>query len=243
MNLNTKKVAFITGGSRGIGKSVAERFKKEGWLVAICGTVESRLDKTSADLRLSCDVSRADQVKSGVQKILNSFGRIDVVVNNAGIAQVNSLDPDASDELWHRIIDVNLNGTYLVCKSVIPHLPNGHGRIINIASVLALRGVSDLTAYCAAKHGVLGLTRSLAHSLAPRKITVNAICPGWVGTGMAESRAKEIGVPVESLKKNVPLGRLIEATEIADLVFFVASSEASSMMTGQALTIDGGVLA
>ncbi|MFT3771672.1 MAG: SDR family oxidoreductase [Minicystis sp.] len=144
--------------------------------------------------------------------------------------------------LWHQIIDVNLHGTYHVCKHALPHLPDGRGRIINISSILGVKGVSDQTAYCTSKHAVIGLTRSLAHLAAPRRITVNALCPGWVRTEMAEERMREIGVTEADFKHTVPLGRFIEPGEVADLAIYLVS-EAASGITGQALLIDGGTSA
>jgi NAD(P)-dependent dehydrogenase (short-subunit alcohol dehydrogenase family) len=170
------------------------------------------------------------------------LGRLDALICNAGLAGSNSLDPDASDELWHRILDVNLHGTYHFCKHAAPHLPDRTGRIINVASVLALKGVPDQTAYCAAKHGVLGFTRALALALAPRGITVNAICPGWTRTEMARERMRELGLTEEALKAGVPLGRMIEPAEVAELALYLASPRAGGI-TGQALTLDGGALA
>src|SRR5690606_14665921 len=113
--------------------------------------------------------------------------------------------PRESDQLWHEILNVNLNGTYYMSKYFSPFISNEHGRIINIASVLGLKGVPDASAYCASKHGVIGLTRSLAHFFASRKITVNAICPGWVRTEMAAGRLGEIGWGEEQLSREVPL--------------------------------------
>ncbi len=237
--MKTAKTVFITGGTRGIGQALVHRFKSEEWRVATCSTSQS---KTVADLALICDVSNASAVKLTIDAIVQSFGKIDVLINNAAIAGSNSLDPQSNDDLWHRILDINLNGTYYTSKHALPHLPDGSGKIINIASVLALKGVPDQTAYCAAKHGVIGLTRSLATALAPRRITVNAICPGWVRTEMAASRMKELGMKEENLATCVPLGRWIEPSEIADFVFQLSSSPASAMITGQALTIDGGAL-
>jgi len=242
MNTAKKKVVLITGGSRGIGKALVQQFKENGWRVATCGTNEQTLQSSPADFKFGCDVSQVEEVKKGVEKVLKTLGTIDALINNAGLSGSNSLDPDSSDDFWHRIIDVNLHGTYYMCKHVAPHLPNDSGRIINIASVLALKGVPDATAYCAAKHGVLGLTRALAHQLAPRKITVNAVCPGWVRTEMAEGRMKEIGISEKNLETWVPLKRYIEPHEVADFVYYLASSAGSAMITGQALTIDGGTL-
>ena len=238
-----KQVVLITGGSRGIGLALVNQFKENGWLVATCSSSASNLSKINADFKFECDVAQGSQVKIGIQQVLSKLGHIDVLINNAGLAGGNSLDPETSDDLWHRIIDVNLNGTYYMSKYVAPHLPDQSGRIINIASVLALKGVPDQTAYCAAKHGVLGFTRALAHFLAPRKITVNAVCPSWTRTEMAAGRMKEIGLTEKGLETSVPLGRIIEPEEVADFVYYLASAPGSSMITGQALTIDGGALA
>jgi NAD(P)-dependent dehydrogenase (short-subunit alcohol dehydrogenase family) len=240
-----QRVILITGGSRGIGRAMVEIFRKNRWLVATCSTSLRTLETIDADLKFKCDVSRLQEVQSGIQNVLSKFGKIDALINNAGIAGTNPLDPNDpndNDEMWQRILDVNLNGTYFASKYVAPHLPDRTGRIVNIASVLALKGVHDSTAYCAAKHGVLGFTRAFAQYLAPRGITVNAICPGWTRTDMAHERMKEIGLTEEQMKKSVPLGRFVEPSEVADLGYFLVTSQASSMMTGQALTLDGGTL-
>ncbi len=238
-----KKVVLITGGSRGIGEAIVQKFKSQGWLVATCATSEERLEKSLADFRFKCDVSKAEEVKSGVEQVVKRFQGIDVLVNNAGFADDNSLKPNADNEIWNKVIGINLNGTYYMSKYALHHLPNNTGRIINLGSVLSLKGVGDAIAYCAAKHGVLGLTRALANRLAKRKITVNAVCPGWVRTDMAKTRMDEIGIDEEDLKTSVPLGRIVEPREVADLVYYLATSEGAAMITGQALTIDGGYLA
>jgi NAD(P)-dependent dehydrogenase (short-subunit alcohol dehydrogenase family) len=241
-DISTRKVVLVTGGTRGIGKALVEQFQRQGWAVAACGQNLAHLEALTADFKFQCDVASSKNVQDGIQQVLSSLGRLDVLINNAGLAGSNPLDPNSSDDFWHRIMDVNLNGTYYMCKYAAPHLPSISGRIINIASVLALKGVPDQTAYCAAKHGVLGFTRAFAHYLAPRKITVNALCPGWVRTDMAEGRMQEIGITEKSLETSVPLGRIIEPSEVADFAYFLATSPASAMITGQALTIDGGTL-
>jgi NAD(P)-dependent dehydrogenase (short-subunit alcohol dehydrogenase family) len=239
--MSQKKVALVTGGSRGIGLAIVQRLKEEGWCVATCATQEVNLQDNPADFKFVCNVANVESVKEGLNQVLNRFKKIDVLINNAGLSGSNPMDPGTTDELWQKINDVNLNGTYYFCKYTIPHLTDGSGRIINIASILALKGVPDATAYVSAKHGVLGLTRSLAHFLAPRRITVNAICPGWVRTEMAHDRMKEIGITETTLSTAVPLGRFVEPAEVADLAYYLASSSGASMMTGQALSIDGGV--
>ena len=167
-----------------------------------------------------------------------------MVINNAGVAGTNRLEADAplaeSDDLWRRIIDVNVNGTYYVTRYALPLLTTG--RVINIASVLGHKGVPDATAYCASKHAVIGFTRSLAHALAPRGITVNSISPGWTETDMAAQRLSEIGISAAEAAKGVPIGRLLEPSEIARMALFLASPEAGGI-TGQDFVVDGGVLA
>ncbi len=224
-----------------MGLAMVGHFKALGFKVAACATSLEGAKKGSPDFAFVCDVSNRDQVKAGVAATVKALGKIDVVINNAGLAGTNSLDVSDDDAFWNQIIDVNLNGTYYISKYALPHMNDG-GRIINVASVLALKGVPDQTAYCAAKHGVLGFTRSLAHALASRRITVNVICPGWTRTDMAHGRMAELGMTEASLKRSVPLGRFIEPAEIAQMAAYLAS-EAASGVTGQSFTIDGGVLA
>ncbi len=234
-----KRVVVITGGSRGIGKALVERFQAAGDIVATCATTLEGVGASGADVALVCDVTKADEVRAFVAEVVGQLGRIDVLINNAGVAGATSLDPDSDDELWHRIIDVNLHGTYYVSKHALPHLPDGSGRVINIASVLGLRGVPDQPAYTAAKHAVVGLTRSLAHFAGPRGITVNAICPGWVRTEMAESRWSDLGITEAEAGASAAIGRVVEPSEVADLCFYLAS-KAAGAVTGQAVPIDGG---
>lgn len=235
----TQPVALITGASRGIGASLAKRFHGGGFAVAGCA--RSPIDSHDVDLTLECDVSRPDRVKACIAATLARFGRIDVVINNAGLAGTNSMDPADDDSFWHEIIGANLHGTYYVSKYALPHLPDGRGRIINIASVLGLKGVPDQTAYSAAKHGVIGFTRALALLAAPRRITVNAICPGWTRTAMAEGRMRDLGLDEAALGQSVPLGRMVEPHEVAELAFYLAG-EVAAGITGQALVIDAGGL-
>jgi NAD(P)-dependent dehydrogenase (short-subunit alcohol dehydrogenase family) len=237
---HNQPVVFVTGGSRGIGKALVEKFQAEGWKVAACAV---HAKESGADLHLVCDVGDVEQVRVAIQSIMNTFGRLDAVINNAGATGTNSLDPKENDDLWHRAININLNGTYYVSKYALPYLPNNKGRIVNISSVLGLKGVPGATAYCAAKHGVVGFTKALAHDTAPRRITVNAICPGWVRTDMALNRMKEIGLSEEQLAASVPLGRFIEPDEVAELAYYLVASDASAGITGQTFTIDGGALA
>lgn len=235
------KTVFVTGGSRGIGRAIVERFKAQGWQAATCARSAESLADSAADLKLACDVADADAVRASVAATVAEFGAIDALVNCAGLAGSNPLDADSDDALWHRVIDVNLNGTYYFTKQAFPHIPDG-GRIVNIGSVLSHVGVADQTAYTAAKHAVLGFTRGFAKHAANRRITVNAVCPGWVATDMARERWQELGMDQDAAAADVPIGRVVEPDEVAALVQFLVSEEAGAI-TGQALNIDGGVLA
>jgi NAD(P)-dependent dehydrogenase (short-subunit alcohol dehydrogenase family) len=226
------KTAVVTGGTRGIGRAIADRLRGEGWDVLV-------LARRAADgphCFAACDVAEAGAVRAVFDRLV----RIDALVNCAGIAGANRLDDD--DALWHAIIGSNLHGTYHCCKAALPLLPDGSGRIVNVASVLGLRGVPDQTAYCAAKHGVVGFTRALALAVAPREITVNALCPGWVETGMAAQRYEELGITAEQAAAGVPTGRIASPGEVADAAVWLLRPE-SRGLTGHALPIDGGGLA
>jgi NAD(P)-dependent dehydrogenase (short-subunit alcohol dehydrogenase family) len=226
------KLAVVTGGTRGIGRAVADRLAAEGWDVLVL----ARRAAATPHRFAACDVADAVSVRA----VFSGLGRVDALINCAGIAGANRLDGD--DDLWHAIIGSNLHGTYHCCKAVLPMLPDGTGRIVNIASVLGLRGVPDQTAYCAAKHAVVGFTRALALAAAPRGITVNALCPGWVDTGMAVQRYAELGISAEQAAAGVPTGRIASPQEVAEATIWLLRPEARSI-TGHALPIDGGSLA
>jgi NAD(P)-dependent dehydrogenase (short-subunit alcohol dehydrogenase family) len=226
------KFAVVTGGTRGIGRAVADRLAADGWDVLVL----ARNSEPSPHRFIACDVADAGQVR----EVFAGLDRVDALVNCAGIAGANRLDGD--DALWHAIIGSNLHGTYHCCKAVLPLLPDGSGRVVNIASVLGLRGVPDQTAYCAAKHAVVGFTRALALAVAPRGLTVNALCPGWVDTAMAVRRYAELGITADQAAAGVPTGRIASAEEVADAVVWLLRAEARGI-TGHALPIDGGGLA
>lgn len=232
-------VVLVTGGSRGIGAAIVARFKEEGWKVAACATRPDAFSADEVDLALKCDVGRESEVRAAIAETVKRLGGLDVVVNNAGVSGVNEVSSASDNEAWSRILEVNLNGTYFVCKHATEHLPDKTGRIINIASVLGLIGVPDASAYCSAKHAVMGFTKSLALKLAGRGITVNAICPGWVRTDMANDRWREMGVTEAQIARRLPLGRVVLPEEVAALAYFLVSPLAGAI-TGQGLAIDSG---
>ncbi|MCA8941032.1 MAG: SDR family oxidoreductase [Planctomycetes bacterium] len=240
----------VTGGGSGIGRAIAIELVKAGATVALTGR---RLEPLQETVTLChgkgaahvCDVSDAGQVDDTFEMMTDQFGGIDVLVNNAGVGGPNACSGDGEDR-WDAIIRTNLDGVFFCSRAALAHMPDG-GRVINISSVLGQFGVPGYTAYCASKHGVIGFTKALALEVAPRGITVNAICPGWVDTDMAragmEDMAKNMGVSFEEARKiamnGVPLGRILQPAEIGRLVVYLASDDASGM-TAQAVSLCGG---
>ena len=245
------KIAFVTGASRGIGEAIALRFGREGARVALAGRdleasrrLARRMESEGQEaLPVACDVLDRDSVKRAIAAVVERWKRIDVLVNNAGDSGPTPLDdPDPDLTRWNAIIQTNLTGTFRVTREAAPFLSEG-ARIINMSSVLGRFGVAGHGAYAASKHGVIGLTRSLALELAPRAITVNAICPGWVETDMARKGFRRLASDEEKGRRlaaaMAPLQRVLEPDEVAGLAAYLASDDARSV-TGQAIVIDGG---
>ncbi len=227
------RTALVTGGARGIGAAIAARLVAEGYLVIVAGRHAPDALPLGQSF-LAMDVADPASVRAGFAAI----GRLDALVNNAGMAGVDALDP-GDHALWHAVMATNLHGPYYCAKAALPLLPDGSGRIVTIASVLGLRGVPDQAPYVAAKHGAIGLTRALALAAAPRGITVNAICPGWVDTAMAEGRFAALGITRAQAEQGIPTGRMTTPEQVADLVAFLLRPSSGSL-TGLALPIDGG---
>lgn len=228
------RTVVVTGGTRGIGRAIAARLAADG--ADVIAAARNPADLPPGVRFVRCDITDADSVKA-------LFARLETVhalVNAAGLAGPNPLTPD--DPLWHAILAANLTGPWLCCTAALAKMPDRVGRIVNMASTLGLRGVPDQPAYCAAKHGLIGLTRSLALAVAPRGITVNAVCPGWVDTEMAQARFRDLGISPAQAAAGVPLGRIATPEDIADSVAFLLSP-AAAHITGHALPVDGGGLA
>ncbi len=250
-------VVFVTGAGRGVGRAIARRFAMIGYAVAAAGRSASFLRQVADELTdlgstqqaLVCDVTDRDSVRRAVAEAERKLGPIDVLVNNAGAAESVAF-ASMSDELWDRMLAVNLTGTYLCTRAVIPGMfERGRGRVINIASVAGRKGFNYSAAYCAAKHGVVGLTRALAIEAAPKGVTVNAICPGWLDTDMTRESIERIVRATgrsaadarSALEHMNPQRRLIEPDEVAALAVYLAGPDARGI-TGQTLGVDGGEL-
>ena len=235
------KVALVTGASCGIGKAVVSRLLDNGAQVVAADIIESD-DMNSAANFVRLDVSSEAAWKAADQKIRNSYGRLDILINNAGILRESAIE-EMSLEDWNVVIGVNLTGVFLGCKSMIPLLSESEGpSIVNLASIDALRGSFHHAAYAASKGGVAAMTRALAVELADRGIRVNAICPGTVETPMVEQMfgAAEDAAAMKVQRLSVhPLGRISTPEEQAAAILFLASPEAS-FITGTTLSVDGG---
>lgn len=234
------KVAIVTGASSGIGKAIAERYSWEGANVVIADVNKDDGEKLADEINgefMECDVSNWENVKQVVEDTVEKYGKLDVMVNNAGIGSVESIE-DMDVEDYKQIRAIDLDGVVYGCKASTPYLKETEGNIINIASIYGLVGDVGATAYNAAKGGVVNLTRSVADDLAQYNVRVNSICPGFVDTPMTEEALEE-----DEFREHVlgmtPLGRVAEPEEIASAALFLASDEAS-YITGINLPVDGG---
>lgn len=242
-----KKVALITGSSRGIGRAEAITLARDGY--AVCVNCVERKDKAQelVDMLRSngcetmwykADVSDSTAVKQMVAAIEEKLGAVTLLVNNAGIAK-QCLFQDMTEDYWRHIFDVNLNGAFNTIQAVLPHMLHEHsGCIINTSSIWGQHGASCEVAYSATKHAIIGLTRSLAQELAPTNIRVNCVAPGVIDTDMVQVLGTET---LAALAEDTPAGRLGRPEDIAEIVSFLAS-DAASFITGQVITSDGGFM-
>jgi NAD(P)-dependent dehydrogenase (short-subunit alcohol dehydrogenase family) len=248
------KVALITGGSSGIGMAIAERFLKEGAKIVITGRSKERCDNAQKQLKaivsdavisVTGDVSKWGDVQKMVARTIKQFGRIDILINNAGIYLEKRIEETTEDE-WDQVININLKGVFLCSKAVYPHFKTqGSGTIVNMSSDSGISGNPSEAAYCASKGGVTNLTRAMALDYAKENIRVNAICPAVINTPMLQ---KEVDMQedkeayLKEMDELHPIGRVGRPEEVAFAVLMVASDEAS-FITGANIPVDGGFTA
>lgn len=244
INPNRQKTAIVTGSSKGIGRATAVKLAQKGHNVVInylkdqkrATQVAEKIKEFSDSLIVQADVADYKQVKSMVEKTVDKFGSLDILVNNAGFSHHATLDKLEPDR-WSRMLDVNLTAAYYCAKEAAPKmLDRGWGRIVNVASLRAMTGSGHGAHYASSKAGIIGLTKSLALELAP-KVTVNAVSPGYTRTRMTKDSLDMKG---EKIKSKIPLKRVAAPEEIASVIAFLASPEAS-YITGETVNVNGGI--
>jgi 2-dehydro-3-deoxy-L-rhamnonate dehydrogenase (NAD+) len=238
------RVAIVTGAARGIGYAIAKRALQSGATLSLWDVEGDRLETARAQLSALGTVSAerveltdASSVAAATAATLSKHGRVDILVNNAGIAGGNGLTWELDPEIWRRVIEVNLTGSFLTCRAVIPHLlANGYGRIVNVASIAGKEGNPTASHYSASKAGLIGLTKSLGKELATKNVLVNCVTPAAANTEIfAQMKAEHI----EYMRSKIPMGRFVEVDEIAALVCWLASEDCS-FSTGAVFDISGG---
>ena len=246
MSESDRKSVLVTGASRGIGREIALRFAKAGYDAAIVYSSDASKDKAdevaslisscgSKALALKCDVSKSDEVNAMVASVLDAFGKIDVLVNNAGITR-DGLLMRMTDQQIDAVLDANLKGVLYVIRACLPAMMKARsGRIVNLSSIVGLHGNPGQANYSASKAGIIGVTKSIAKEVASRNILVNAVAPGAIDTDMFASLGDKIR---EAIVGTIPLGRPGTAAEVADAVLFLAGQ---TYITGQVIQVDGGM--
>jgi NAD(P)-dependent dehydrogenase (short-subunit alcohol dehydrogenase family) len=242
------KAAFVTGAGSGIGRAAALAFAREGASVVVADISEQSNQETARmieelgthALAVRCDVTRTEDVKAALDKAVEAFGRLDFAFNNAGSEQPITATADLTEQQWDRIANINLRGVFLCMKYEIPlMLRNGGGAIVNTSSGAGVKGFKGQAAYCAAKFGVIGLTKSAALDYASQNIRINAVCPGIIETSMMDRFTGGTAEGRERVIAQEPVGRMGKPDEIAAAVVWLCS-EPAAFMIGHAMVIDGG---
>jgi NAD(P)-dependent dehydrogenase (short-subunit alcohol dehydrogenase family) len=242
---NTLRVAVVTGAAQGIGRAVARVLAQRGFALALNDLrppVETSADvrDLTSSIELIGDIADEKVVADFAQKVKSKWGRADVLVNNAGISSISRAE-DTSATQFRRVLEVNLVGPFILSRAFGSlMLAQGSGSIINIASIAGLMGIADRVAYNASKHGMIGLTRTLAAEWGGRGVRCNAVCPAWVKTPMDTADQASSGYTDVDITDRVPMGRFASPADIASAVAFLADSEQSGFINGQAIAVDGG---
>ena len=238
------KIAIVTGASQGIGKTTAELFSKSGAHVVCIARNEEKIKNLANTISKNghsasyfpCDISDGDLIQNTIKSVINDYGKIDILINNAGITR-DSLVLRMKDHQWDEVLNTNLKGAFYATKSVLRSMmKNKYGRIINITSIVGLQGNSGQSNYSASKAGLIGFSQSVAKEVASRGITINCIAPGWIETEMTNNLSQDIK---SEIIKNIPIGKTGTTEDIAYTALFLASKE-SKYITGQTITVDGG---
>jgi 3-oxoacyl-[acyl-carrier protein] reductase len=239
------QVAMITGGARGIGKSIAGQLAKKGSDLVIADVSEEAAGETAGELAalgvrtmaVKLDVSRSEQVAKAFEDVMKKFGRLDILINNAGITK-DGLVLRMKEEDWDAVININLKGVFLCAKEAVKVMvKQKYGRIVNIASVVAFMGNPGQVNYSASKAGIVGLTKTVAREYASRGVTVNAVAPGFISTAMTDALAENVR---QEMLKSIPVGAFGTVEDVANAVCFLAAPEAG-YITGQVVHVNGGM--